>query len=173
MAGALNHTSTVGIHPDETLLPELLQGEGLRDRPLRQVAPRHPARRSSRPATASTSGSACRTRTTTARSTRPSAASRRCRSTTTTRSIERDPDQSQFTQRFTERAVGFIEANKDEPFFLYVPHVMPHVPIFASERFKGKSGRGLYGDVVEELDWSVGEILDGAQGQRPRRRTRS
>ena len=73
--------------------------------------------------------------------------------------IERDPDQSKFTRLFTEKAVGFIEANKAKPFFLYVPHVMPHVPIFASERFKGKSGRGLYGDVVEELDWSVGEIL--------------
>ena len=73
--------------------------------------------------------------------------------------IELDPDQSQFTRRFTERAVSFIEANKDHPFFLYVPHVMPHVPIFASEKFIGKSSRGLYGDVIEELDWSVGEIL--------------
>lgn len=72
---------------------------------------------------------------------------------------EHDPDQSQFTRRFTERAVAFIEKNKDRPFFLYVPHVMPHVPIFASDKFRGKSQRGLYGDVVEELDWSVGEIL--------------
>ncbi|MEX2174736.1 MAG: sulfatase [Pirellulaceae bacterium] len=75
------------------------------------------------------------------------------------RTIEHDPDQSQFTRRFTERAVRFIEQNRQRPFFLYVPHVMPHVPIFASDKFKGKSARGLYGDVVEELDWSVGEIL--------------
>jgi arylsulfatase len=74
--------------------------------------------------------------------------------------VEHDPDQSQFTRRFTERAVAFIERNKERPFFLYVPHVMPHVPIFASEKFRGRSSRGLYGDVVEELDDSVGRILD-------------
>jgi N-acyl-D-aspartate/D-glutamate deacylase/arylsulfatase A-like enzyme len=73
---------------------------------------------------------------------------------------ELDPDQSHFTRRFTERAVAFIERNKNRPFFLYVPHVMPHVPIFASDRFRGKSAGGLYGDVVEELDSSVGEILE-------------
>jgi N-acyl-D-amino-acid deacylase len=72
---------------------------------------------------------------------------------------ELDPDQSQFTRRFTERAVSFIERSKDRPFFLYLPHVMPHVPIFSSEKFRGQSAAGLYGDVVEELDWSVGEIL--------------
>ena len=75
------------------------------------------------------------------------------------RVVELDPDQSQFTRRFTERAVAFIERNAKQPFFLYLPHVMPHVPIFASEKFKGRSQRGLFGDVVEELDWSVGEIL--------------
>lgn len=73
--------------------------------------------------------------------------------------IELDPDQSQFTKRFTERAVNFIERNASRPFFLYMPHVMPHVPIFASEKFKGRSGAGLYGDVIEELDWSVGEVM--------------
>lgn len=72
--------------------------------------------------------------------------------------IELDPDQSQFTRRITEHSVDFIRQNKNKPFFLYIPHVMPHVPIFASDKFKGKSRRGLYGDVVEELDWSVGEI---------------
>ena len=75
------------------------------------------------------------------------------------RVVELDPDQSQFTRRFTERAVAFIERNAKQPFFLYLPHVMPHVPIFASEKFKGRSQRGLFGDVVEELDWSVGEVL--------------
>ena len=73
--------------------------------------------------------------------------------------VELDPDQSLFTQKFTSRAVDFINENKDNPFFLYVPHVMPHVPIFASENFQGKTQRGLYGDVVEEIDWSVGEIM--------------
>lgn len=75
------------------------------------------------------------------------------------RIVDRDPDQSQFTRQFTERAVQFIGRHREEPFFLYVPHVMPHVPIFASKDFLGKSGSGLYGDVIEELDWSVGEIL--------------
>ena len=74
--------------------------------------------------------------------------------------IEEDPDQSLFTKRFTERAVRFIEKHKEQPFFLYVPHVMPHVPIFASEAFKGNSRSGLYGDVIEEIDWSVGQILN-------------
>ncbi len=56
-------------------------------------------------------------------------------------------------------AVKLITENKDRPFFLYLPHTMPHVPLFASEKFKGKSKGGLYGDVIEEIDWSVGEIL--------------
>jgi arylsulfatase len=73
--------------------------------------------------------------------------------------IERDPDQSQFTRRITERAVQFIVANRDRPFFLYLPHIMPHVPISASQSFRGRSRAGLYGDVVQELDWSVGEVV--------------
>jgi arylsulfatase A-like enzyme len=73
--------------------------------------------------------------------------------------VETDPDQKLFTRRFTERAVQFIEKNQKRPFFLYVPHVMPHVPIFASDRFRGRSAKGLYGDVIEEIDWSVGEIV--------------
>jgi arylsulfatase A-like enzyme len=75
------------------------------------------------------------------------------------RAAEHDPDQSQFTRRLTELAVSFIERNKERPFFLYVPHIMPHVPIFSSEKHRGRSQRGLYGDVVEELDDSVGAIL--------------
>lgn len=73
--------------------------------------------------------------------------------------VETDPDQSQFTNRFTRRSIEFIQKNKDRPFFLYVPYVMPHVPIFASESYKGRSKHGLYTDVVEELDAGVGEIL--------------
>lgn len=69
------------------------------------------------------------------------------------------PDQSQLTRQYTERAVSFIERNKDKPFFLYVPHTMVHVPLFVGEKFKGSAKTGLYGDVVQEVDWSVGEIL--------------
>ena len=74
--------------------------------------------------------------------------------------VELDPDQSLFTRRYTERAVDFIRRNRQRPFFLYLAHNMPHTPIFASDRFRGKTRRGLYGDVVEEIDWSVGEVLD-------------
>jgi arylsulfatase A-like enzyme len=66
--------------------------------------------------------------------------------------------QPMLTTWYTEHAVDFINRNKDKPFFLYVPHAMPHVPLFCSEKFKGKSGTGLYGDVMMEIDWSVGEI---------------
>jgi len=158
LAGALNHTSTTGIHPDELLLPELYQAKGyatahygkwhLGTRPVffptrngfdewaglpysNDNGPLHPVVRGI-PALPFYENDTV---------------------------AERDPDQSTFTKRFTDKAVGFIKANKAKPFFLYVPHVMPHVPIFASEKFKGKSRRGLYGDVVQELDWSVGEIL--------------
>jgi len=75
------------------------------------------------------------------------------------RIVETDPDQSQFTRRLTERAVAFIERNKDRPFFLYVPHIMPHVPIFASDKFRGSSPAGLYGDVIQELDDGIGQVL--------------
>jgi arylsulfatase A-like enzyme len=68
-------------------------------------------------------------------------------------------DQSKLTTELTERAVDFIRRKKDQPFFLYLAHPMPHVPLFVSEKFKGKSKRGLYGDVVMEIDWSVGKIL--------------
>ncbi|MDH3650299.1 MAG: sulfatase-like hydrolase/transferase, partial [Saprospiraceae bacterium] len=62
-------------------------------------------------------------------------------------------DQSLITRWYTERAVEFIDKNADRPFFLYVPHSMPHVPLFTSDQFRGKSERGLYGDVIEEIDW--------------------
>lgn len=68
-------------------------------------------------------------------------------------------DQKMLTTWYTEKAVAFIEANKNRPFFLYLAHSMPHVPLFVSDKFKGKTQRGLYGDVIEEIDWSVGEIL--------------
>jgi arylsulfatase A-like enzyme len=69
-------------------------------------------------------------------------------------------DLNHLTTWYTERSVKFIEKNKDHPFFLYVAHNMPHVPLGVSDKFRGKSARGLYGDVIEEIDWSVGQILD-------------
>ena len=69
-------------------------------------------------------------------------------------------DQEQLTTQYTERAVQFIEKNKSNPFFLYIPHSMVHVPLFVSDKFKGKSKSGLFGDVMMEVDWSVGQILE-------------
>jgi len=68
-------------------------------------------------------------------------------------------DLNHLTTWYTERAVSFIERNKNQPFLLYVAHSMPHVPLGVSDKFRGKSALGLYGDVIEEIDWSVGEIL--------------
>lgn len=159
MEGALNHTSPQGIHPDELLLPEMLKQSGYSTAifgkwhlglsptfsPLRNGFDEylgipysndnskfHPSLASEMPPLPLYDGD---------------------------KIIETDPDQSQFTKRFTERAVQFIDRDHDRPFFLYVPLVMPHVPIFASEAFKGRSQHGLYADVVEELDWSVGKIV--------------
>lgn len=74
--------------------------------------------------------------------------------------LESDPDQTQLTARYTAEATGFLRKTSAarQPFFLYLAHTMPHVPLFASERFRGKSRGGRFGDAVEELDWSVGEI---------------
>ena len=157
-SAALNHESRVGLGLDELLLPELLKKRGYATaifgkwhvgdrppfRPLRRGfdewlglpysndnGPLHPTVKGLPPLPLYDGDAVAET----------------------------DPDQSQFTRRFTERAVSFIGRNKDRPFFLYVPHVMPHVPIFASPAFKGRSAAGLYGDVIEELDWRVGEVL--------------
>ncbi len=158
LSGALNHTSKVGIHVDEVLLPELLRQRGYATAifgkwhlghrsefsPLKHGfqefrgipysndnGPLHPVVKSI-PSLPWIDGE---------------------------KTAELDPDQSQFTQRLTEHAIQFLERHREQPFFLYVPHVMPHVPIFASQKFKGRSARGLYGDAVEELDWSVGAII--------------
>lgn len=159
MAGALNHTSPTGINPNEKLLPEILQENGYVTgmfgkwhlglppyfSPLKNGfdeflgipysndnSKYHPVLADSMPPLPLYDGD---------------------------RVIETDPDQSLFTRRLTERASAFINDHHDQPFFVYLPHIMPHVPIFASDRFRGKSNVGLYGDVIEELDWSVGEIL--------------
>lgn len=158
MAGALNHTSREGIHPREELLPELLRARGYATAHFgkwhlgtrgefspnyngfdtwagipysNDNGPLHPTVRGIPPLPFIVNGVV----------------------------RERDPDQSMFTRRLTDLAIGFIRDNKAKPFFLYLPHVMPHVPIFASTRFAGRSGRGLYADVVEELDSSIGEVL--------------
>lgn len=158
MSGALNHLSRTGLHPKERLLSELFKSRGYATAlfgkwHLGHEAPFLPTRRGfdewlgipysndNGPLHPVTPGLPAL----------PLYEGEKV--------VELDPDQSQFTRRFTERAVSFIERNRDRPFFLYLPHVMPHVPIFASERFKGKSQRGLYGDVVEELDWGIGEIM--------------
>ncbi|MBL8826406.1 MAG: sulfatase [Planctomycetaceae bacterium] len=156
--GALNHQSNIGIHPDERLLPELLHDAGYATAifgkwhlghraaflPTRHGfdeflgipysndnGPLHPIMRDipSLPLIANEE------------------------------TVELDPDQALFTRRFTDRAIQFVERNRERPFFLYLPHVMPHVPIFASPKFKGRTAR-LYGDVVEELDAGIGELVD-------------
>jgi arylsulfatase len=158
MAGALNHTSTVGIHPDEFLLPEMLARQGyatacfgkwhLGTKPeffptrngfdrwaglpySNDNGPLHPTVKGIPPLPFYEND----------------------------RVVETDPDQSQFTARLTDYAVKFITDNKERAFFLYLPHVMPHVPIFASKKSQGRSSRGLYGDVVEELDDGIGRVL--------------
>jgi arylsulfatase len=158
MSGALNHTSTVGLHTRERLLSQMFKDQGYATGAFGKWHLGHhpqflPTRRGfdewlgipysndNGPLHPVTKGI-------------PSLPLYENEDV-----IEIDPDQSQFTRRLTEGAVSFIERNKDKPFFLYVPHVMPHVPIFASAKFKGTSQRGLYGDVVQELDWGVGEIL--------------
>jgi len=73
--------------------------------------------------------------------------------------VERPADQATLTRRYTEAAEHFIHEHKDGPFFLYFAHTFPHVPLFASPDFKGRSQRGIYGDTVEELDWSVGRVM--------------
>ncbi len=159
LQGALNHTSPAGIHRDELLLPEICRERGYATAifgkwhlglppffsPLQHGFDEwlglpysndnskfHPVLAAEMPPLPLYDGDAV---------------------------AETDPDQARFTRRLTERAVDFIERNKERPFFLYVPQVMPHVPVFASEKFRGKSALGIYGDAVEELDWSVGEIL--------------
>jgi len=87
------------------------------------------------------------------------------------KAVETDPDQSRLTARYTERAVQFIEKVKDKPFFIYLAHTMPHVPIFVSEGRRGATGSGTYADVIAEIDWSVGVILDALRARELDERT--
>jgi arylsulfatase A-like enzyme len=157
--GALGPKSQNGIHDDEVLLPELLKARGYATAifgkwhlghhpqflPTRHgfdryfglpysndMWPKHPTNPSAYPPLPLIEGE---------------------------KTIETNPDQTQLTTWYTERAVQFIKDSKDQPFFLYVPHNMPHVPLFVSNKFKGKTEQGLFGDVIAEIDWSVGQIL--------------
>ncbi len=160
---ALDHASGVALHPDEVTLAELLKRRGYATAivgkwhlgarpehlPLRQgfdeyfglpysndMWPQHPRTPDYYPPLPLYEGE---------------------------RVIERNPDQSQLTTRYSERAVDFIHRNRDRPFFLYLAHSMPHVPLHVSEKFRGTTKRGLYGDVIAELDWSVGQVLDALE----------
>lgn len=171
MQGALNHTSQEGLHPDEVLIPEVCKQKGYATAAfgkwhLGTVAMFHPLKHGfdeffGIPYSNDNSKH------------HPTLASEMPPLPVyeDERVIETDPDQSQFTRRITEKAVSFIRRHKEQPFFLYVPHIMPHVPIFASDRFRGKSPHGLYADVVEELDWSVGMILEAIKQMQMDERT--
>lgn len=74
--------------------------------------------------------------------------------------IEAPADQATLTKRYTQQVISFIEDNQEDPFFIYLPHTFPHLPLFASPDFRGKSANGRYGDSIEEIDWSTGQILD-------------
>jgi arylsulfatase A len=160
LLGALGPGSQVGIHDDETTLAEVLRprgyvcgalgkwhlGDGPRFLPTRHgfdeyfglpysndMWPKHPELQGRFPDLPLIDGEQV---------------------------IETNPDQSLFTTRYTERAVAFIERHHERPFFLYLAHTMPHVPLGVSDRFAGHSQRGLFGDVIEEIDWSVGQVLE-------------
>jgi arylsulfatase A-like enzyme len=159
ITGALNHTATQGLSADETTIAEMLKPRGYatgmhgkwhlgHQKPFlplqhgfddylglpysNDMWPRHPQRKDFFPPLPLIEGDSV---------------------------VRLDPDQSLLTRMYTERAVKFVERNRSSPFLLYLAHTMPHVPLFVSDRFKGKSGQGLYGDVIAELDWSVGEVL--------------
>jgi arylsulfatase A len=161
--GALNHRATIGINANETTIAELLKTRGYataivgkwhlgHERPFlpmqngfdeylglpysNDMWPRHPTQKNFYPDLPLIDGNDV---------------------------VKLDPDQTQLTTMYTERAVTFIERNRSRPFFLYLAPAMPHVPLFVSDRFKGKSGQGLYGDVIEEIDWSVGQLLDAVK----------
>lgn len=85
--------------------------------------------------------------------------------------VEQPADQNTITKRYTEEAVKFISENRKKPFFLYLAHNLPHVPLFTSEDFRGVSERGLYGDVIQEIDWSVGQILKTLKEEKLHKKT--
>lgn len=164
MFGALNHTSREGIHPEERLLSEVIQERGYATAcfgkwHLGTVVEFFPTRNGfdeffGIPYSNDNSKY------------HPVAADMPPLPLYENETVVAyDPDQSQFTQQLTAKSVDFIKRHRDRPFFLYVPHIMPHVPIFASKTFRGSSAQGLYGDVIQEIDGSVGEILKTVEDQ--------
>jgi arylsulfatase len=158
MSGALNHLSKVGIHKDEQMLQELLKAKGYATAcygkwHLGHRPPFLPTRRGFDDFAGIPYSNDNGPLHPTVPGLPPLPFYRG------DKILEKDPDQAKFTRRFTDLAVEFIAQHQHEPFFLYVPHVMPHVPIFASEAFRGKSSVGLYGDVIEELDAGIGGVL--------------
>jgi arylsulfatase A len=166
ISGALNHTAEYGLNLDEKIIPEVLKTRGYATAmfgkwhlghrqpflPQRQgfdeylglpysndMWPRHPQQKNFYPDLPLIEGD---------------------------RVVKLDPDQSQLTTTYTERAVRFIERNRAKPFFLYVAHAMPHVPLFVSGKFRNKTRLGLYGDVIAEIDWSVGRILEAVRREK-------
>jgi arylsulfatase A len=85
--------------------------------------------------------------------------------------VEWPVDQSTLTQRYTSEAISFVKEQKDKPFFLYLAHTMPHIPLYVSDQFKGTSEKGIYGDVIQEIDWSVGQILQTLRNEGVDRQT--
>ncbi len=158
LAGALDHRAKIGLHPDEETIADILQARGFATAafgkwhlghlpeflPRKQgfdefygipysndMWPNHPTNKNHYPELPMMENETV---------------------------VELNPDQGQFTTVFTEKSLDFIERNKANPFFLYLAHPMPHVPLFVSDKFEGKSRQGLYGDVIMELDWSIGQI---------------
>lgn len=158
LSGALNHTSKIGLHPNEETIADILHARGYATAaygkwhlghlpeflPRKQgfdefygipysndMWPNHPTSKNFYPELPMIENETV---------------------------VELNPDQRQFTTVFTEKSLDFIERNKGDSFFLYLAHPMPHVPLFVSDKFEGKSEQGLYGDVIMELDWSIGQI---------------
>ncbi len=156
--GALDHSAKHGLNPDETTIAEMLKGQGYSTGivgkwhlghqpeflPTKQgfdtyfglpysndMWPHHPETKDYYPPLPLYEGDSA---------------------------VQILDEQSQLTTWYTEKAVDFIEKNQKQPFFLYLAHSMPHVPLFVSDKFKGKSEQGMYGDVMMEIDWSVGQV---------------
>jgi arylsulfatase A-like enzyme/pimeloyl-ACP methyl ester carboxylesterase len=158
MSGALNHTSTTGIHQSEVLLSDLFKKQGYATAMFgKWHLGNHPPFQPQKRGFDEWAGIPYSNDNGPLHPVAPNFPSLPWYVNDAV--TELDPDQSQFTKRITDLSLDFIKRNKDKPFFLYVPHIMPHVPIFASEKFKGTSKRGIYGDVIHELDWGVGEIM--------------
>ena len=163
IAGALNHTAAHGLNPDETTIAEMLKqrnyataifgkwhlGHQKPFLPTRHgfdeylglpysndMWPLHPERKNFFPDLPLIEGEEV---------------------------ARLNPNQAELTRLYTQRAVQFIEKNRARPFFVYLAHTMPHVPLFVSDDFAGKTGQGLFGDVIAEIDWSVGRVLEAVR----------